>query len=187
MDPTIGVCLKLPVSGGVLGAHGGETAGPPSRLGPSSHPVRGWLCSGLWLPLVPQQETGFWFIFHHVPTGPSVGMYSPGYSEHIPLGKFHNNRAHSNYRVSLSGPPAGPAPRPTQADWTPGNGAGGEAESRDAAGVRAGADEDTGSPEGDGHIQGQIRKQKQQAQAGRRPRRGDMFSQQTCAYRWGGP
>lgn len=49
-----------------------------------------------------QQETGFWFIFHHVPTGPSVGMYSPGYSEHIPLGKFHNNRAHSNYRVSLS-------------------------------------------------------------------------------------
>ncbi|MEJ1278081.1 cell migration inducing protein hyaluronan binding [Cricetulus griseus] len=44
------------------------------------------------------EETGFWFIFHHVPTGPSVGMYSPGYSEHIPLGKFHNNRAHSNYR-----------------------------------------------------------------------------------------
>lgn len=37
-----------------------------------------------------------------MPTGPSVGMYSPGYSEHIPLGKFYNNRAHSNYRVSLS-------------------------------------------------------------------------------------
>nr|XP_036869469.1 cell migration-inducing and hyaluronan-binding protein [Manis javanica] len=47
------------------------------------------------------QETGFWFIFHHVPTGPSAGMYSPGYSEHIPLGKFHNNRAHSNYRAGM--------------------------------------------------------------------------------------
>nr|XP_048291217.1 cell migration-inducing and hyaluronan-binding protein [Myodes glareolus] len=47
------------------------------------------------------EETGFWFIFHHVPTGPSVGMYSPGYSEHIPLGKFHNNRAHSNYRAGM--------------------------------------------------------------------------------------
>ncbi|KAB1256997.1 Cell migration-inducing and hyaluronan-binding protein [Camelus dromedarius] len=47
------------------------------------------------------EETGFWFIFHHVPTGPSAGMYSPGYSEHIPLGKFHNNRAHSNYRAGM--------------------------------------------------------------------------------------
>ncbi|XP_027625045.1 cell migration-inducing and hyaluronan-binding protein [Tupaia chinensis] len=47
------------------------------------------------------EETGFWFIFHHVPTGPSEGMYSPGYSEHIPLGKFHNNRAHSNYRAGM--------------------------------------------------------------------------------------
>ncbi|XP_027427033.1 cell migration-inducing and hyaluronan-binding protein isoform X3 [Zalophus californianus] len=47
------------------------------------------------------EETGFWFIFHHVPTGPSVGMYSPGYSEHIPLGKFHHNRAHSNYRAGM--------------------------------------------------------------------------------------
>lgn len=47
------------------------------------------------------EETGFWFIFHHVPTGPSVGMYSPGYSEHIPLGKFQNNRAHSNYRAGM--------------------------------------------------------------------------------------
>lgn len=56
-------------------------------------------------PSTPHQETGFWFIFHHVPTGPSVGMYSPGYSEHIPLGKFLNNRAHSNYRVSLCGTP----------------------------------------------------------------------------------
>ncbi|XP_032030901.1 cell migration-inducing and hyaluronan-binding protein isoform X4 [Hylobates moloch] len=47
------------------------------------------------------EETGFWFIFHHVPTGPSEGMYSPGYSEHIPLGKFYNNRAHSNYRAGM--------------------------------------------------------------------------------------
>ncbi|XP_021502953.1 cell migration-inducing and hyaluronan-binding protein isoform X2 [Meriones unguiculatus] len=47
------------------------------------------------------EETGFWFIFHHVPTGPSVGMYSPGYSEHSPLGKFYNNRAHSNYRAGM--------------------------------------------------------------------------------------
>ncbi|XP_012867299.1 PREDICTED: cell migration-inducing and hyaluronan-binding protein [Dipodomys ordii] len=47
------------------------------------------------------EETGFWFIFHHVPTGPSQGMYSPGYSEHIPLGTFYNNRAHSNYRAGM--------------------------------------------------------------------------------------
>uniref|UniRef100_A0A8D0NG90 hyaluronoglucosaminidase n=1 Tax=Sus scrofa TaxID=9823 RepID=A0A8D0NG90_PIG len=47
------------------------------------------------------EETGFWFIFHHVPTGPSAGKYSPGYSEHVPLGKFHNNRAHSNYRAGM--------------------------------------------------------------------------------------
>ncbi|GCC34594.1 hypothetical protein chiPu_0013069 [Chiloscyllium punctatum] len=47
------------------------------------------------------EETGFWFIFHHVPTGPSEGMYSPGYSEHVPLGKFTNNRAHSNYRAGM--------------------------------------------------------------------------------------
>ncbi|XP_045437570.1 cell migration-inducing and hyaluronan-binding protein isoform X2 [Pipistrellus kuhlii] len=47
------------------------------------------------------EETGFWFIFHHVPTGPSVGTYSPGYSEHIPLGRFHNNRAHSNFRAGM--------------------------------------------------------------------------------------
>lgn len=47
------------------------------------------------------QETGFWFIFHHVPTGPSEGLYSPGHTEHTPMGQFTNNRAHSNYRVSL--------------------------------------------------------------------------------------
>lgn len=47
------------------------------------------------------QETGFWFIFHHVPTGPSEGLYSPGHTEHVPMGLFTNNRAHSNYRVSV--------------------------------------------------------------------------------------
>ncbi|KAG8440633.1 hypothetical protein GDO86_006400 [Hymenochirus boettgeri] len=47
------------------------------------------------------EETGFWFIFHHVPTGPSEGLYPPGYSEHTPLGRFLNNRAHSNYRAGM--------------------------------------------------------------------------------------
>uniref|UniRef100_A0A8C5M721 hyaluronoglucosaminidase n=1 Tax=Leptobrachium leishanense TaxID=445787 RepID=A0A8C5M721_9ANUR len=47
------------------------------------------------------EETGFWFIFHHVPTGPSEGLYSPGKSELTPLGKFLNNRAHSNYRAGM--------------------------------------------------------------------------------------
>uniref|UniRef100_A0A672GM55 hyaluronoglucosaminidase n=1 Tax=Salarias fasciatus TaxID=181472 RepID=A0A672GM55_SALFA len=45
------------------------------------------------------EETGFWFLFHHVPTGPSEGLYSPGHTEHTPMGQFVNNRAHSNYRV----------------------------------------------------------------------------------------
>ncbi|XP_024117563.1 cell migration-inducing and hyaluronan-binding protein isoform X2 [Oryzias melastigma] len=47
------------------------------------------------------QEAGFWFIFHHVPTGPSEGLYPPGQSEHTPMGEFINNRAHSNYRAGL--------------------------------------------------------------------------------------
>lgn len=47
------------------------------------------------------EETGFWFVFHHVPTGPSEGMYSPGKSEHTPMGLFINNRAHSNYRAGM--------------------------------------------------------------------------------------
>ncbi|KAM3877484.1 cell migration-inducing and hyaluronan-binding protein [Diretmus argenteus] len=47
------------------------------------------------------EETGFWFIFHHVPTGPSEGMYSPGQTEHTPMGQFTNNRAHSNYRAGM--------------------------------------------------------------------------------------
>ncbi|XP_063781884.1 cell migration-inducing and hyaluronan-binding protein [Pseudophryne corroboree] len=47
------------------------------------------------------EETGFWFIFHHVPTGPSEGLYAPGRTELTPLGKFLNNRAHSNYRAGM--------------------------------------------------------------------------------------
>ncbi|XP_056134545.1 cell migration-inducing and hyaluronan-binding protein [Lampris incognitus] len=47
------------------------------------------------------EETGFWFIFHHVPTGPSEGMYAPGRTEHTPMGQFINNRAHSNYRAGM--------------------------------------------------------------------------------------
>ncbi|XP_035984708.1 cell migration-inducing and hyaluronan-binding protein isoform X2 [Fundulus heteroclitus] len=46
------------------------------------------------------EETGFWFVFHHVPTGPSEGLYSPGHTEHTPMGQFTNNRAHSNYRIT---------------------------------------------------------------------------------------
>ncbi|KAF7646040.1 hypothetical protein LDENG_00194740, partial [Lucifuga dentata] len=46
-------------------------------------------------------ETGFWFIFHHVPTGPSEGTYSPGHTELTPMGQFTNNRAHSNYRAGM--------------------------------------------------------------------------------------
>lgn len=47
------------------------------------------------------EETGFWYIFHHVPTGPSEGMYFPGRTEHTPMGQFINNRAHSNYRAGM--------------------------------------------------------------------------------------
>ncbi|XP_027871268.1 cell migration-inducing and hyaluronan-binding protein isoform X1 [Xiphophorus couchianus] len=47
------------------------------------------------------EETGFWFIFHHVPTGASEGLYSPGHTEHTPMGQFTNNRAHSNYRAGM--------------------------------------------------------------------------------------
>ncbi|XP_028258458.1 cell migration-inducing and hyaluronan-binding protein [Parambassis ranga] len=47
------------------------------------------------------EETGFWFIFHHVPTGPSEGLYSPGQTELTPMGHFINNRAHSNYRAGM--------------------------------------------------------------------------------------
>ncbi|XP_053275095.1 cell migration-inducing and hyaluronan-binding protein [Pleuronectes platessa] len=47
------------------------------------------------------EETGFWYIFHHVPTGPSEGLYSPGHTEHTPMGQFINNRAHSNHRAGM--------------------------------------------------------------------------------------
>uniref|UniRef100_A0AAX7TR77 G8 domain-containing protein n=1 Tax=Astatotilapia calliptera TaxID=8154 RepID=A0AAX7TR77_ASTCA len=47
------------------------------------------------------EETGFWFLFHHMATGPSNGSYSPGYTEHTPMGQFTNNRAHSNFRAGM--------------------------------------------------------------------------------------
>ncbi|CAM9901994.1 unnamed protein product [Lampetra planeri] len=47
------------------------------------------------------EEGGFWFVFHHVPTGPSEGKYAPGYTEHKPFGIFADNRAHSNYRAGM--------------------------------------------------------------------------------------
>ncbi|XP_035275966.1 cell migration-inducing and hyaluronan-binding protein [Anguilla anguilla] len=47
------------------------------------------------------EETGFWFIFHHIPTGPSEGLYPAGRTEHTPMGKFINNRAHSNFRAGM--------------------------------------------------------------------------------------
>uniref|UniRef100_A0A3B4F2S3 hyaluronoglucosaminidase n=1 Tax=Pundamilia nyererei TaxID=303518 RepID=A0A3B4F2S3_9CICH len=47
------------------------------------------------------EETGFWFLFHHLATGPSNGSYSPGYTEHTPMGQFTNNRAHSNFRAGM--------------------------------------------------------------------------------------
>ncbi|XP_061409351.1 cell migration-inducing and hyaluronan-binding protein-like [Lethenteron reissneri] len=47
------------------------------------------------------EEVGFWFIFHHVATGLSAGSYPPGYTEHLPLGEFTGNRAHSNYRAGM--------------------------------------------------------------------------------------
>ncbi|XP_019641535.1 PREDICTED: transmembrane protein 2-like [Branchiostoma belcheri] len=44
---------------------------------------------------------GIWYLFHHEPTGLSAGTLPPGQAEHAPLGKFYNNRAHSNFRQGL--------------------------------------------------------------------------------------
>ncbi|CAH1247986.1 TMEM2 [Branchiostoma lanceolatum] len=44
---------------------------------------------------------GIWYMFHHEPTGLSMGMLPPGQAEHAPLGKFYNNRAHSNSNQGL--------------------------------------------------------------------------------------
>ncbi|XP_066293957.1 cell surface hyaluronidase-like [Branchiostoma lanceolatum] len=41
-------------------------------------------------------HTGIWYIFHREPTGPSEGALPKYQSERAPLGRFYNNRAHSN-------------------------------------------------------------------------------------------
>nr|XP_056722063.1 cell surface hyaluronidase-like [Euleptes europaea] len=47
------------------------------------------------------QDVGMWFIFHRVPTGHSEEQYPAGLSELTPLGKFYNNRVHSNFKAGL--------------------------------------------------------------------------------------
>ncbi|XP_068131333.1 inactive cell surface hyaluronidase CEMIP2-like [Hyperolius riggenbachi] len=47
------------------------------------------------------QDVGIWFIFHRVPSGLSEGQYPEGQSEFTPLGIFHNNRVHSNFKAGL--------------------------------------------------------------------------------------
>ncbi|XP_042333258.1 cell surface hyaluronidase-like isoform X1 [Sceloporus undulatus] len=47
------------------------------------------------------QHVGIWYIFHWVPTGASEGQYPAGQSELTPLGRFYNNRAHSNFKAGL--------------------------------------------------------------------------------------
>uniref|UniRef100_A0A8D0BWU0 hyaluronoglucosaminidase n=1 Tax=Salvator merianae TaxID=96440 RepID=A0A8D0BWU0_SALMN len=47
------------------------------------------------------QDVGIWYIFHHVPTGQSEGQYPAGQAELTPLGTFHNNRVHSNFKAGL--------------------------------------------------------------------------------------
>uniref|UniRef100_A0A670JWU2 G8 domain-containing protein n=1 Tax=Podarcis muralis TaxID=64176 RepID=A0A670JWU2_PODMU len=47
------------------------------------------------------QDVGIWYIFHRVPTGQSEGQYPAGQSELTPLGTFHNNRVHSNFKAGL--------------------------------------------------------------------------------------
>ncbi|XP_075063891.1 cell surface hyaluronidase CEMIP2-like isoform X1 [Mixophyes fleayi] len=47
------------------------------------------------------QDVGIWFIFHRIPSGLSEGHYPEGHSEFTPLGIFHNNRVHSNFKAGL--------------------------------------------------------------------------------------
>ncbi|XP_019627189.1 PREDICTED: cell migration-inducing and hyaluronan-binding protein-like [Branchiostoma belcheri] len=44
---------------------------------------------------------GIWFIFHREPTGPSAGALPRFQAEQSPLGRFYNNRVHSNGRAGL--------------------------------------------------------------------------------------
>ncbi|XP_078610725.1 cell surface hyaluronidase CEMIP2-like [Branchiostoma floridae x Branchiostoma japonicum] len=41
-------------------------------------------------------EVGIWYIFHDEPTGPSAGSLPFKQAERTPLGRFYNNRVHSN-------------------------------------------------------------------------------------------
>ncbi|XP_078597213.1 cell surface hyaluronidase CEMIP2-like [Branchiostoma floridae x Branchiostoma japonicum] len=41
-------------------------------------------------------HTGIWYIFHREPTGLSAGALPRNQAERSPLGRFYNNRAHSN-------------------------------------------------------------------------------------------
>ncbi|CAH1264683.1 TMEM2 [Branchiostoma lanceolatum] len=41
-------------------------------------------------------HTGIWYIFHNEPTGPSAGALPRNQAFRSPLGRFFNNRAHSN-------------------------------------------------------------------------------------------
>ncbi|XP_069480268.1 inactive cell surface hyaluronidase CEMIP2-like isoform X2 [Ambystoma mexicanum] len=47
------------------------------------------------------QDVGIWYIFHRVPSGLSKGQYPEGQAEFTPLGTFHNNRVHSNFKAGL--------------------------------------------------------------------------------------
>eukprot|EP00058_Branchiostoma_floridae_P009247 XP_002594735.1 hypothetical protein BRAFLDRAFT_81185 [Branchiostoma floridae] len=42
------------------------------------------------------QGVGIWYLFHHEPTGLSAGSLPPLQSSYSPMGRFYNNRAHSN-------------------------------------------------------------------------------------------
>ncbi|XP_019639731.1 PREDICTED: transmembrane protein 2-like [Branchiostoma belcheri] len=46
-------------------------------------------------------EVGIWYIFHNAPTGPSAGSLPYKQAERTPLGRFYNNRVHSNARRGL--------------------------------------------------------------------------------------
>ncbi|XP_035659371.1 cell surface hyaluronidase-like [Branchiostoma floridae] len=46
-------------------------------------------------------DTGIWYIFHEVPTGLSEGLHLDPSTIYTPLGRFYNNRVHSNDRAGL--------------------------------------------------------------------------------------
>ncbi|CAH1248257.1 TMEM2 [Branchiostoma lanceolatum] len=63
-------------------------------------------------------EVGIWYIFHDTPTGPSEGSLPFKQAERTPLGRFYNNRVHSNPQRGLmiddrvkTTPPSAKAPQ----------------------------------------------------------------------------